>query len=62
MFKRARPKHKNKIIAAIWHYINLPFDFIRHYTVPMVENEEWSKSRAIAMPLTVPFSFMFLFG
>jgi hypothetical protein len=48
-------------IMLVWHLLFKPFDFIRNFTVPMCEQSEWNKYRAVAAPLTVPFSMLFLF-
>jgi len=45
----------------VWHLLFKPFDFLRDYTVPMCEQSEWNKSRAVAAPLTVPFAIYFLY-
>jgi len=46
----------------IWRIVELPVNFVRDFTVPMAEESEWNKLRAIVLPLTIPFSFILLSG
>ena len=46
-------------MCKIWE---IPLNFLRDYTIPMAEFEEWDRTRATVLPLTVPISFCFLFS
>lgn len=44
-----------------WKVVEVPLNFLRDYSIPMAEFEEWDRNRASLLPLTVPISFAFLY-
>lgn len=42
--------------------VYVPLGFVRDVTIPMSEEESWSKARAMTVPITYCFAFMFLFN
>jgi hypothetical protein len=40
----------------------MPLSILRNYTIPMAEDEMWNKTRAVILPITIPWAFFYLFG
>lgn len=59
-FKRAATQ--DSLMDKCWKVIEVPLNFLRDYTVPMAEYDDWNRFRATVLPLTVPVSFMYLQG
>mmetsp|Transcript_14726 Transcript_14726/g.25062 ORF Transcript_14726/g.25062 Transcript_14726/m.25062 type:complete len:103 (+) Transcript_14726:1303-1611(+) len=59
IFKRTR---EEGVFGTIGNILTYPFDQIRKITIPISDPEQWDKHRMAMMPLTLCFSFCFLFG
>jgi len=42
--------------------ISVPLIFLRDYTIPFGDNENWDRTRAAIIPMTLMFAFKFLSG
>lgn len=42
--------------------VTIPLTFVRDYTCPMSESENWNKKKAAILPLTIPTGVMVLSG
>ena len=42
--------------------ISTPLTFLRDYTIPFGDNENWDRTRAAIIPMTLMFAFKFLNG
>lgn len=57
-----RQQNSNSKLDLCWKIVEIPFNFVRDYSIPMAEFEEWDRNRASILPLTVPISFAFLYA
>ena len=49
-------------VDSVFSLITVPLTFVRDYTCPMSEPEQWDKRRAAILPLTIPTGMLVLTG
>lgn len=59
VFKRAE---EDSLMSRCWKIVEIPFDFVRNYTVPMVDPVDWNRTRAAVLPLTTIWGYCYLSG
>jgi len=53
---------KLKCLDIIQNFITIPLNFMRDYTVPMGDINDWNRNRAAIVPITMPIAFFILMG
>lgn len=59
IFKRRLNKGICSSVLSIFY---VPLTFLRNYTIPIAEEDQWNKVRASLLPSTIIISFFYLFG
>lgn len=56
-FKRASDDESK--LDKCWKVVEVPLNFLRDFSIPMAEFDDWDRFRASVLPLTIPTAFMF---
>jgi hypothetical protein len=57
-FKRAGDNNESKLDKC-WKIVEIPLNFLRDFSVPMADFDDWDRFRASVLPFTIPTAFMF---
>lgn len=63
LFKRVKEEEEKKnILLKMWSIVEITLNFLRDFTIPMAENDQWNRNIGAIYPLTVPAAYFFLQG
>jgi sodium/potassium/calcium exchanger 6 len=62
MRKIFRQTQEQGVFNTIMTVISAPLNFLRDYTIPIAENDQWDRQRAATIPVFIVFAFFYLEG